>query len=580
MALIDFYEREIRYFLEESARFARAHPDQARALNLEEVRDRDPYVERLIEAFAFLSGSVRQRISDDFSEIALELLETVRPACLHPLPASVIMEMAPMPGRVRSIQTLEKGAVIASGPVSTELPCLFTTCGPLDIFPLETTRARMASRRDGRSALRLTLSPFSGGIEWEGLLRGHSLRFYIHGDPGFAFSLYYLLLNDVAGISVSWRENGERKEAEASASVLSSALSAPEGDHPLLPYPDHSFPGFGLLEEYFFFPEKLRFVDLDLMDVAGTPDDGGEIDIDFILSGREEWRVEPHENNFRLNCVAAVNLFPKSAEPIYYDESRPYHRISPDHAAPGHYASHHVTRVGGMRLNSSTACDYPAFVSRRRSLEGESDCYHVKRREGVDGRPELLLGIVRPGGLGPEVISADLMCGNDPVVREVRLGDISRPYRNFPDFVQARNLTVPRMPAWPDFKGDRLWSLVNILSLNYMSLDSPGRLRGMLSLFDRSGSLANERRIGGIQGLRLEPAEELIHGCPVRGISMALTLDKSRFANRGDMLMFSGVLSRVMAMYSPINSFCRLRMEERDSERTYEWPIKGERSLM
>jgi len=581
MALIDFYEQEIRYFLEESKRFAKAHPDQARALNLEDVRDRDPYAERLIEAFAFLSGSIRQQISDDFSELAQELIEAVWPHYSNPLPSSVIMEMTPIAGRILSSQEMSKGAVIASREVSTGLACRFTTCAPLQILPVKVKQVDMVSRRDGRSALHFALSPIASEIKWEGA-SSHPFRFYLHGDPGVAFSFYYLLLRDVVQVLVTCQKNGVKKEMELPPSVLSSTVSIPKNDDPLLPYPEHSFSGFRLLEEYFFFPEKLRFVELDIRDAIGHLDDDTDIHIDFILSGQEEWLIQPKEDNFKLNCVPAINLFPWSGEPIHYDDRKLYHRVVADHASGKHYFPHRVTGVTGLRLNTAKRYDYPSFLSHRHvsSNEEQASYYHLKRREGVDGKPEFLLGIIRPDGVGPEILSVDLMCGNDHVVREVRLGDISKPYKNIPDFIRPRNLTVPRMSVWPSFKGEELWMLVNCLSLNYISLNTPERLKNMLGLFDRSHSFSNRRRVEGIESLSLGSTEKFIHGCPIRGSRMNLTINERRFANRGDMLMFSDVLSQMMAMYTPINSFCELRVKETGSERFYEWSTKGEQAVV
>ena len=51
----EYFESEMRLLHEAAADFAKAHPEQARMLNLAEVRDRDPYVERLLEGMAFIA---------------------------------------------------------------------------------------------------------------------------------------------------------------------------------------------------------------------------------------------------------------------------------------------------------------------------------------------------------------------------------------------------------------------------------------------------------------------------------------------------------------------------------------------
>ena len=56
--LLSYYERELRYLREVGAEFARDFPKIAGRLSLEEFTCADPYVERLLEGFAFLSARV------------------------------------------------------------------------------------------------------------------------------------------------------------------------------------------------------------------------------------------------------------------------------------------------------------------------------------------------------------------------------------------------------------------------------------------------------------------------------------------------------------------------------------------
>src|SRR5690606_38985717 len=56
-----YFEEEMRYLHEAGKAFAQAYPEQARYLNVDSVTDRDPYVERLFEGFAFLTGRIRER---------------------------------------------------------------------------------------------------------------------------------------------------------------------------------------------------------------------------------------------------------------------------------------------------------------------------------------------------------------------------------------------------------------------------------------------------------------------------------------------------------------------------------------
>jgi len=585
---IEYYEKELRYFLDEARRFAHAYPMQARALNLEDMRDRDPYVERLVEAFAFMSGNIRKRIEDDFSDVAQDLLRIVWPHYLYPLPASVILEMIPVPGRTIPPEPVKKGAIVESGPVSTDMPCRFTTCMPVHVRPIILKQAGMVSRRDGRSAVRLHLSVNSTHIRWSEIDRT-PLRLYLHGEPGFVLNLYYLLTTDMDSVAVRWHENGEplekRRDKVAFPETLCPLIFVPQADEPLLPYPEHSFPGFRLLEEYFFFHDKFLFLDLDIMSLFGEPDAGTDVTVDLILTGEENWNISPGTGNFRLHCTPAVNLFPASAEPVHLDESRLYNKVVVDHAVSGHYVPHHITRVEGIRLDKGERFTYPSFFSYRHENDGEpTGYYHTRIQYGVDGLPEILAGVFRPGDFGPEIISMDILCSNDRVVREISPGEISRPFQDIPDYVNVKNLGRPAAPVWPRLKGREMWSLVNCLSLNYQSLEDVDRIRDMLRAYDRGRTRANRRRIDGIESVRVTPAERLVSGFPVRGISMNMTVDEKKFVNRGDVAMFADIFSRVMAMYVPINSFCHLRVTEKYSGKFYEkWPeieIKGTKAIL
>ena len=576
MKLIDYYAQEIRYFLDEAHRFAGRYPDQAKALNLEEVRERDPYVERLIEAFAFLSGNIQKRLDDDFSNLAQELIETLWPHYLSPLPGALIFQFTPVLGRLKKATVVSPGAQADSHTVSTGLPCRFTTTSEVIVRPLEIRQASMVGRRDGRSALRICLAPMKGA-SWSDM-GTEPVRIYLHGDTGFAFSLYYILLQDTEDVVVRYGTDDEQNEIAVGARSVSAVGLDSEKDAPLLSYPMPSFPGFRLLEEYFFFPEKYRFVDLDFLSALDGGDPQGAVEVDFVLTGRNDWRLLPDASAFRLHCTPGVNRYAKSAEPIHVEDALPYNKIIVDQAHPYHHVPLEVTRVEGIRLEQSLRHSYTPFLSYEHEMDGreKSGYYHIRRQVSVDDVPELLLGIHRPMDSGPEIVSLDLICSNGRSVREVKAGDVRHPGENLPDSVSVSNLTTPKAPAWPSLEGRELWTLVHHLSLNYLSLDDPERFRALLAFYDREKTLANQRRVAGLTAVKIVPAEILFKGFPLRGVDMEITLDEGHFTGQGDLLMFAHVLSRVMAMYVPINSFCNLCVRELNSENVYTWPgIKG-----
>ena len=85
----DYYQRELNALRELAKEFAVAHPALASRLS---GTSPDPDVERILEGVAFLTGSVREKLDDDFPELAQTLTQLIYPHYLRPLPATTIME--------------------------------------------------------------------------------------------------------------------------------------------------------------------------------------------------------------------------------------------------------------------------------------------------------------------------------------------------------------------------------------------------------------------------------------------------------------------------------------------------------
>jgi type VI secretion system protein ImpG len=73
--LVRYYERELRHVRETAAEFARDFPKIAGRLSLDEFECADPYVERLLEGFAFLSARVQLKLDAEFPRFTQHLLE-------------------------------------------------------------------------------------------------------------------------------------------------------------------------------------------------------------------------------------------------------------------------------------------------------------------------------------------------------------------------------------------------------------------------------------------------------------------------------------------------------------------------
>ncbi len=60
--LLEYYNRELQFMREMGAEFARAYPRVAARLGIDGLECADPYVERLLEGFAFLAARVQLKL--------------------------------------------------------------------------------------------------------------------------------------------------------------------------------------------------------------------------------------------------------------------------------------------------------------------------------------------------------------------------------------------------------------------------------------------------------------------------------------------------------------------------------------
>ena len=162
-----------------------------------------------------------------------------------------------------------------------------------------------------------------------------SLRFYLNGESNLVHSLYELLANNCTRILVRDLTPGSRKPPLTLAAAALRPVGF-RGEEAMLPYPRRSFAGYRLLQEYFAFPEKFFFFELDGLEQFAAAASGGKAEVLFLISPFE--RSERQQmletgisaRTFRLNCSPIINLFPLTAEPILVDQTRYEYPVVPD----------------------------------------------------------------------------------------------------------------------------------------------------------------------------------------------------------------------------------------------------------
>jgi len=183
--LLRYYESELTFIRDLAGEFARKYPKIAGRLELDDKGSHDPHVERLIQAFAMLTGRIRHKIDDEFPEVVESLLDVLYPHYLRPIPTMTIAQFRfdPVQSRPTEAIPLAAGSVIHSRPASGAV-CTFRSCYPVTVLPIRVTGASLGSATsagdgkapaDAASALRIQIQTL-GGLPLDAL-RIKTLRF-------------------------------------------------------------------------------------------------------------------------------------------------------------------------------------------------------------------------------------------------------------------------------------------------------------------------------------------------------------------------------------------------------------------
>lgn len=593
--IIEYYDEEQRYLDDAGREFARAFPGRARFLNIGQRDDRDPYVERLFEGFAFLTGRIRQKLDDELPELTQSLLGLLWPHFLRPIPSLSVLEFRSASGRFQEPQIIEQGTEVASQPIRRRLVCRFKTCYDVHLRPIALTEAILESPsiikftfRPDKDANISELFSIEGGNDYQRQRRG-SLRLLIHDvDQPTTSALYMYLTQYAQKVTIQAVPGDAGITVDGKTGVQAAGFAPEEG---LIPYEAQSFTGYRLLQEYFTYPKKFSFFDLCGFDRLRSNQGADSIEVRVFLERPFPLDMRFGADNFRLHCTPIVNLSQMQGQPQVINHEATEYMVK----APDGCEVYSVDSVVGIAGSSMKRRNYVPFYSFKHNLAGDSAeqpdrYYHTNTRlttyRNDDGQPEtrqdMYLSIVGPeaemDSLSDETLSLQITCTNGRRSRELKEGDICNRISSskIPEFAQFRNLTQPSLMLYPPLQSGLEWQFISHLALNYLSLSDAEAMRGILELYDwntdRSARDANRLRITGINSVSVLPQDIVYRGAVVRGSDVRFEVITDNFADEGDIYLFGLVLREFLEMYSSVNSFTQLTLIAHDSsEELFKW---------
>lgn len=606
--LLTQYQRELGFIRKQAEQFARDHPRIAERLRLGgDVAD-DPHVERLIQAFAFLSGRVRQKLDDDFPELTESLLGVLYPHYQAPIPSLAVAQMH-LPAEQKDLPRgyrVQAQTTVETEPIEGE-PCRFRTTSPVTLWPLAVQAASLSRPKTltevvtatlPKAVLHLSLEATGDGGSFKAM-ELDELRFFLHGQGQHVYQLYELIFNHTTDVVLA------ASPRDPDALVLDPRQCLEPGgfgrDEGVLPYGPRSFLGYRILTEFFAFPQKFLFVHLKQL-ARRRPAVDARLEV-YLYLDRATPDLEQFvtRDTFRLGCTPVVNLYRQKADPIPLSHDGFEYHVIPDSRRPLVHEVYSIDKVTASS-NSGEQAEYHAFFSVKHADDRERKTFwHANRRPaesasgGIDPGTEVHLAVVdlelKPAAADGWTLDIDTTCLNRDRPNRLSYGGDELPLQITSGaglVKRMHSLTAFTPTLRPPQGRGALWRLISHLSLNHLSLvdgDEPAHgLREILTLYDFTRSPQVQKLIGGVKAVEAERVVGRVGGSTFcRGVEVRVTFDKAAFSSH-ELFLFATVLERFFALYCTMNSFTKMVARVDDGKQVRElreWqPRIGERVLL
>jgi type VI secretion system protein ImpG len=587
--LLPFYERDLSYLRHYSRRFSQRYPKIAGGLLPDGEYGQDPHVERLVQAVALLNARIGKKLDDDYPEFLDALFDVLYPHYLRPFPACSI-------GRF-DVKHAERAAYRRIFPRGTELisrsiggvECRFRTLYDVTLAPvaiykasyLPAASAPIALPGNAAGAVSIMFESTALGLDLRSLgLR--TIRVHLNGERSLVAALTDGLLAHALTTYVEADADGRWLPLRTAPIAQAGFTEAGA----LLDYPMLSHPAYRLLFEYFGFPEKFDFIDVDLgalLDAAGSC---RRLTLHVVLGAADGGRPAAPElallsaAHFQLFATPVVNLFRQRGEPIRMTHAAVAYPVV---ANARNASAYEVYSVDSVRLIRQAAerdevSQLRPFFSLRFGEEDRLGRYWFVRRDktieqkspGYETEISVIDADFDPSACQTETLSLELSCTNRNLPSKLAVGltggDLFVPDGAVDSGGAAVEIALLRRPTRSlRFKrdDDLQVRLLSHLSLNHLSLADMDAtvLKALLTLYDVRRTAASSRLVDAVVGIELRDAVAELPGNPfptsVQGIELRLTLDERHFVGTS-MATFVGVMNAFLGNYVELNSFVQL----------------------
>ena len=599
---VTYYQHELLYLRAASTSFAIEHPKIARRLELGQGESADPHIERLLESFAYLTAGLQREIDDKFPRISTALLGILYPQFTSPLPAMTVayFQIQAKKGKLTASIDVPKNSPLfaksSEGPV-----CNFRTSYDLTLWPIQVTQSEIIpvdtldftlQYVNTSRVLRIRIESMTEPLSSFDI---KSLRFYINGERPTQNAIYEMLFTEDAVVHTL--PDTHNHPSVSHVDIFPSGQVSPVGfssEELVLPFNEPSHPAYTLLYEYFNFPNKFMFFDVQGFNLKEA-DKYCDIFIsipDTIKSSN----LTINENNFLLNCTPIINLYTKISEPLRLDYRSSEYQLAPDYRKERTTEIHSISEVysvvgeTGKEVIVAPYFSYNHYESNR-----NAQTFWVSRRIpttiadaiGTDMMISFVDYNFNPANVNEETVYARLLCTNRSLADSLAAGSVLEIEGGIP--VQITCLEKPTKQYYPPTDGDTQWRLISQLAVNHISLiagkNGTSALKELLELYDNLTEIKFTEEIDSITSIEAKEVARQIRRQDWRGFASGVHIDltmNSKALGIGGGFLFAAVLNEFFALYSTINSFIELSLKIKDQQGEWKrWkPHLGDKFLI
>lgn len=606
------YNIELQHLRLTAAEFANQFPKVAGRLALDREGKEscpDPFVERLLEGFAYLSARVQTKLDAEFPRFTQTLLETVYPHCLAPVPSMAVVrfEVVNQPGQMSDGFSVARGTKLLSILGRDErTACEYRTAHELQLWPIDIVEAHYHTRDVGtldlpkelgaRAAIRLRLK----SAEALAGLNLDRLTFFLRGADEIPVRLYEQIF--ARGLGTALRPVGSaQRQPYTTLPAASIRRVGFREEEALLPAGARGFSGYRLLREYFAFPQRFLFFEVSGLSPALRRCEGDTVDL--VLPLREpEVRLEGRVDGscFALFCVPVINLFPKRTDRVALSNRFSEFHIVADKTRPLDFEIYRLESVTGYGAENADGQEFKPFYQAQDTTTKTPAYFTTNRvprvltqKEQMHGRissyggSEVYISLVDPTSAPYRTTLQELgvatLCTNRHLPLQMARGLGSSDFtleENVPA-TSVRCLSGPTAPRPSNAEGNVAWRTISHLALNYLSLvdlDGEGGavpLRDILSLYCSEGETHMRREIEGLVSARAKAVVRRVEReGPIafaRGLEITVKFDETAFEGSGVFLL-GAVLEQFFARYVSMNSFTETVIETEQRGEIMRWP--------